>query len=211
MGLSKKTDNKYLAPKLMLRRYFLTKYHQVPPRVLDCCQGSGKLWGTLLREFPVQTYWGLDKKPKKGRIAIDSERILASGQWVADVVDVDTYGSPWGHWFHLLRTGTGTITVFLTVGLVRVGGGGMMATVVKEVLGLAKLEPKLAHHKTGKVMIRASLLGKLHDFSVDYCLRQALSLGWQVIDAQEAFPSDKARYIGVRLQSVSAAAPVSLS
>lgn len=199
MGTTKKTDNRFMGPKLLLRRHFLQRYHRVPPRVLDCCQGSGKLWGALMQEFPVKTYWGLDKKPKKGRIAIDSERILASGKWVADVVDVDTYGSPWGHWFHLLRTGTGPLTVFLTVGLVRVGGGGMMATVVKQAIGLSKLEPKLVHRQTGPITLKASLLGKLHDFSVAYCLRQALPLGWQVIEAQEAFPSDKARYFGVHL------------
>lgn len=190
MGASIKTDNRFLEPKLKLRRHFLARYHATPPRVLDCCQGSGVLWKALLKEFPVEQYWGLDKKRRKGRLTIDSVRVLESGKWAADVLDVDTYGSPWSHWFHALRTGQGPLTVFLTVGLIRMGGGGMMSKPVLQALRLSGI----------KRAIPPSLLGKLHDFSVDYCLRQSLAMGWTIIEAQEAFPSDKARYLGLRLE-----------
>lgn len=200
MGTTKKTDNRYLNAKLILRRHFLSKYHSAtPPTVIDCCQGSGKIWGILMKDTPVQHYWPMDKKPKKGRLAIDSCRVIESGHWKADVLDVDTYGSPWGHWFGALKTAQGPLTVFLTVGLIRVGGGGMMANGVKEALGLSKLEHQLGKHGLDKVTIKASLLGKLHDFSVEYCLRKALTMGWTVVECQEALPSDKARYFGVRL------------
>jgi ubiquinone/menaquinone biosynthesis C-methylase UbiE len=61
-----KTDNHSPRVKLDLRRYFLKRYHAAgePIRVMDCCQGSGVLWGQLRKEFDVAGYWGLDIKPK---------------------------------------------------------------------------------------------------------------------------------------------------
>lgn len=91
-----KTDNKDPSAKLELRRYFLRKYHAGEPiHVLDCCQATGFLWRTLRQEFPIASYWGLDLKPKKGRLQIDSTRVLEQNGWKQNVVDVDTYGSPW--------------------------------------------------------------------------------------------------------------------
>jgi len=182
------TDNRFLSAKLLLRRHFLTKYP--PVHVLDCCQGAGTLWKTLKPEYPtIATYWGLDKKPKKGRLMFDSARILESGQWHADVIDVDTYGSPWTHWFHLLKYGQGPMTIFLTVGLIRVAGGGIMAKGLMRAL-------KLQHFT---LPIPPSLLAKLHDTLVGLCLREAVARGWTVLEAHEAFPSEKARYLGIRL------------
>src|SRR5438552_1243842 len=104
MSKSKKTDNHNLPAKLALRTYFLRKYHMQDVRrdaagatninVLDCCQATGKIWGTLQREFPLAGYWGVDVKPKKGRLTIDSVKILDQPGWTQNVVDVDTYGSP---------------------------------------------------------------------------------------------------------------------
>jgi len=190
-----KTDNKHLAPKLLLRRHFLQQYHtDTPPRVLDCCQGSGVLWSRLLKEFPVTGYWGMDKKPKKGRVLVDSARILASGSWQADVIDIDPYGEPWAHWFALLRTGQAPLTVFLTVGMMqtRIGGGGLrlISKEVQHVLGVDRLTRKVA----------PGLLGKLHEVATDYCLRSALSYGWTVVECQEALPSVTTRYFGLRLE-----------
>jgi hypothetical protein len=93
-----KTDNHDPRAKLELRRYFLRKYHgDGLARVLDCCQGSGLLWGTLRQEFECESYWGLDLKRKPGRLSIDSSRVLAQPGWPQDVIDIDTYGSPWKH------------------------------------------------------------------------------------------------------------------
>lgn len=195
MGISHKSDNLFVRPKLLLRRYFLDKYHPTPPRILDCCQGSGKLWAILLKDYPVDTYWGLDKKPKKGRLMIDSERVLQSGKWAADIIDVDTYGSPWAHWLELLRTGTNPLTVFLTIGVMRtspssrMGGGGIMQTQVRDALGLGHLKHKVPN----------AIQGRLHDFIVSYCLRLAIRHGWRIVECQEAFPR-KARYIGIRME-----------
>src|SRR5690606_34501325 len=106
-----------LPAKLELRRYFLRKYHSdKPPAVLDCCQGSGVIWTELRKEFEVASYWGVDLKPKKGRLKIDSVKILAQPGWTQDVVDVDAYASPWKHWEAILANGHFPLTVFLTRG-----------------------------------------------------------------------------------------------
>lgn len=112
---SNKTDNHNPAAKLALRRYFLRKYHAGERfSVLDCCQGSGLLWGELRREFSDCDYWGVDLKPKSGRLKIDSVRILAQPGWTQNVIDIDTYGSPFKHWAAMLPNVTRPLTVFLT-------------------------------------------------------------------------------------------------
>lgn len=99
----KKTDNTNLPAKLDLRRRFLRKYHaEDPANVLDCCQGDGVIWKTLRREFTIAGYWGVDTKRKPGRLRLDSSRILAQAGWLQNVVDIDTYGSPWRHWLAML-------------------------------------------------------------------------------------------------------------
>lgn len=191
------TDNKFLATKLHLRRTFLEAYHPTPPRVLDCCQGSGKIWNALRKQYPVAFYWGLDKKPKKGRWAVDSVRVLESGKWQADVVDIDTYGSPWAHWMALLATGHGEVTVFLTVGFVRVGGLGFMSDIQKKASGIGGLSAK----------VPPAILSRLHDYSIEFTIRQALLQGWEILDCAEAFPSTSARYFGLRLRRIALIVP----
>ena len=116
MTVTKKTDNSHLAAKLGLRRYFLDRYHAGERiRVIDCCAGESVIWTTLRREYEVD-YWGIDKERKRGRMHLDSIRVLQQPGWRADVVDIDTYGSPWGHWMALLENATQPLTVFLTYG-----------------------------------------------------------------------------------------------
>jgi len=112
---SKQTDNKHLIVKLELRRYFLTKYAE-PFRVFDCCQGDGVIWSTLQREFPIENYYGVDLKPKPGRLKIDSLKILQQPGWTDNVIDIDTYGAPWSHWEAVVRHCERPLTVFLTWG-----------------------------------------------------------------------------------------------
>src|SRR6266576_3131176 len=141
---SLKTDNTSPAAKLELRRYFLRAYHATEPiHVLDCCQATGFLWRTLRKEFPLASYWGLDLKPKKGRLKLDSVRVLAQPGWPQNVVDVDTYGSPWKHWTALLPHVTKPLTVFLTIGHAHRLG---IDSVTLETLGLGalKIPPAIA-------------------------------------------------------------------
>jgi hypothetical protein len=115
--VTKKTDNHNLSAKLAIRRWLLNRYHiGRPPDVLDCCQGSGVIWTALRREYEVESYLGLDVKRKAGRLACDSARYLEAAGWSHDLIDVDTYGSPWRHWYAVLRNGGGEISLALTIG-----------------------------------------------------------------------------------------------
>ena len=194
MGTLAKTDNKFFAPKLLVRRHFLAKYH--PPgtamRVLDCCQGDGQLWGFLRREFAVAEYLGLDVKPKKGRVKLASERYLALSGWPQTVIDVDTYGSPWKHWHAMLPNIVRPVTVFLTLGLVTPGGGSNLGAVTGSVMNfdnLASLPPSLA--------------AKLAPHTVAYHLFAATRAGLRIVEAKEAVGGfSNARYLGLRIEPV---------
>lgn len=185
---SKKTDNHNPKVKFDLRRYFLSKYHiHEPPRVFDCCQGSGLLWNQLKQEYQVASYWGVDLKPKAGRLKVDSSRILEQSGWSFDVIDVDAYGSPWKHWSHILRNASDGVTVFLTVGLIRMGGGGQLDQTQKDILGIYNLN------------VPPGIQGKLHELSAKYLLALT-GVHCTIAEVKEAFPSNNARYIGVRLE-----------
>lgn len=184
--MAKKTDNANLAGKLALRRYFLTKYHpRGSARVLDCCQGHGVIWQTLRRDHEVASYWGLDVKPKPGRLQLDSVRVLQQPGWTADVVDVDTYGSPWKHWLALVATITKPATVFLTIDQWQMGTDGR----ILEALGLDRFSRRLP----------AGLARRVQDYALPYLLHAGQSRGLQLAEIIEAPRTATARYLGVRL------------
>lgn len=186
MTASRKTDNHDPRSKLNLRRHFLEKYHpQGTARVLDCCMGFGFIWKALRSEWRVAEYVGLDVKPKKGRLKIDSARYLEAGDWSHDVIDVDAYGSPWRHWLAVLRFAPDVCSVFLTIGLVRMGGGGAMQTETREAIGIPPSTP-------------AGIVAQLHDHAQKVHLGMALRY-FDIIEAVEAESHGNARYIGVRL------------
>jgi hypothetical protein len=166
-----KTDNHDPRAKLELRRYFLRKYHRhAPAHVLDCCMGKGFLWKTLAREFPLASYWGVDVKPEAGRLKIDSARILAQRGWTQNVIDIDTYGSPWKHWRALLPNVTQPLTVFLTIGQVNMGTDKF----ILQSLGL------------GALKIPRGIAVNLHDLALRYCLHHSAAHGVTITDAMEA-------------------------
>ncbi len=198
MTTQKKTDNHNLEAKLMLRRYFLEKYHaDKKPNVLDCCMGAGILWKRLRLEYDLGCYLGLDIKRKKGRLKIDSARYLAAGGWSHDVIDIDTYGSPWKHWFEVLKNCRNNATVFLTIGLLRIGGGGAMQTEAKKALGIYSIK-----------QIPMSICGALHNVSFDYCIFSAIDFGWSIVEAVEATSDGNARYVGIRIKKVDCQPPI---
>lgn len=113
-----KRDNSNLTAKLKLREYYLEKYF--PDReaiyVLDACAGDSLIWSELKKRYPVKVM-SVDVKRKPGRIAIRSERIMRSAAGV-DIVDIDTYGSPWSKYFALLESlKSRKLVVFLTLGI----------------------------------------------------------------------------------------------
>lgn len=190
MGQTKKTDNHNPSGKLALRRHFLEAYHPAGRRqVLDCCQGSGLLWRTLEKDFPLEGYLGLDLKPKKGRLKLDSVRFLDQPGWAQNIIDIDTYGSPWKHWFALLRNCRHSCTVFLTLGLVKVGGGNFDRSLLP-IIGLNLLKLELPN----------SLGVKIASLSIQAALSAPSAHGLRLMEAQEAPPSPHARYFGLRLE-----------
>jgi hypothetical protein len=188
--MSAKTDNHNPAAKLELRRYFLRKFHvEEPPSVLDCFQGSGLLWGQLRTEFRLGRYWGVDVKPKAGRLKIDSARILEQPGWTADVVDLDAYGSPWKHWCNLVRTfGGESLTVFVTIGMVRIAGGNFDHAMMQ-----------MAGCKFHALKVPNSLGVRLAERPTEFALAEAERNGLTATEMVEAFPQRNARYLGIRL------------
>lgn len=144
------------------------------------------MWTTLRRTHPVASYWGVDVKPKKGRVKIDSVRILQQPGLRQDVIDIDTYGSPWKHWFALLPNIAKPTTVFLTIGSCQVGGSAI-STEARAVLGV------------GKLPVPNGIGFKLNELAVDYCL-SAMAGFCKMIEAVESVSTGNARYIGVRLE-----------
>ena len=182
--MGRKTDHSDLPAKLDLRRHFLRKYHSEPADVLDCYQGEKLIWTQLRQEFPVHTYWGVDLKKKKGRLKLDSVGILSLPGWPQNVVDVDTYGSPWKHWEALLPRLSRPTTVFLTIGQWRRGTD----------------EPILRALGLGGLTIPAGIAIKLHGIALSYLLRTPCDYDIHTVEAVEAVSATPARYIGIRLE-----------
>lgn len=182
--MTKQVDNANPKAKLDLRRYFLRRYHaESPPHVIDCCQGDGLLWRTLRGEFKTASYWGMDLKVRRGRMKIDSARVLEQPGWRADVIDVDTYGSPWRHWHNLIRTAPGPVTVFLTDGSWHMGVDKTMLAA----LGL------------GKLAVPPGIAIRLREPGMLASLGAAVSIGLEIVEAIEAESGRNVRYFGVRL------------
>lgn len=195
MSQGKKTDNARLGDKLELRSYFLSKYHEAPPRVFDACQGSGTLWSHLRQRHEVASYWGVDVKPKKGRLKIDSARVLEQPGWSFDVVDIDTYGAPWRHWDAVLEHLPGPCTVFLTAGATMFRGGTDTAAAVT--LGLG---PILS-------ILPETFFGFLTETALSYCLAKSYISGVRIVECREAPANQRTRYLGIRLEPMEKSAP----
>jgi hypothetical protein len=189
---SPKIDNGALGTKLALRRHFLRRFHAAqPPRVFDACQATGVLWSRLRAEFPVASYWGVDLTPKRGRLTIDSTRVLAQPGWDFDVVDIDTYGSPWAHWAALLPNLRAPATVFLTIGTTQYSGS--VCAAARDVLGLGGFAAR-------GVRLPISFGRKLSALAVDYCLALTYTYRVRVVRAVEAPPAGSARYFGLHIE-----------
>ena len=179
-------DNRGLDEKIALRMHFLRKYHSGDARVFDCCQGAGLVWRNIRESFPVKSYWGVDIKPRKGKLTLDSLNVVRK-KLADNVIDVDTYGEPWEHWLLMLPNIVQPTTIFLTwTSLCAMG----MSTVVKqEVFG-------------GQLQMPPSLYGKLWDYANAYLLTRPESHGLEIVECQESVNDSETRYIGVHVRPV---------
>lgn len=185
--MAKKTDNHNPEAKLKLRRHFLEKYHaDGTATVFDCCQGGGVMWDAIRRTHPVASYWGVDVKPKKGRLKIDSIRVLQQGV-SQDVIDIDTYGSPWKHWFAMLPNIARSTTVFLTIGSTMFRGSTDSA--VLAAIGCT----------FSRIKLPETFCGRLDAIGVEYALASGTRFA-AITEAVEVSSTGNARYIGVRLE-----------
>lgn len=187
-------DNGDLAAKLNLRRYFLSKYHATePPAVFDACQGTRVIWSALEQEYKLASYWGVDQKKKKGRLKIDSTRVLSLPGWSFDVIDVDTYGVPWKHWLALLPRLRKPATVFLTLG--RVGTSGIvLCREEHEALGTSNFRAKPPGNFLG---VFGRMLGEA---VTPIMLTHGNLNGRQIIEAKAAVSrTSNAQYFGLRI------------
>lgn len=153
------------------------------------------LWNEIRKSHEVASYVGFDLKPKKGRLKIDSVRVLQQPGWIQDVIDIDTYGSPWKHWIAMLPNVTNSITVFLTI-------GNQNATAMSpgshggSILGFS-------FPKNTPSSISGSIA---REFDVTYGLARSCKC-CKIIEAVEAVSDGNARYIGVRLEPVNTKGP----
>lgn len=196
------TDNGHLKPKLELRRYFLQKYHTVqPPKVFDCCQGSKVIWTQLQTEFSTALYWGVDLKPKKGRLKIDSEKILNQPGWNFDVIDCDTYGSPWKHYGAIQTHATKPLTLFLTIGQ---GFSNFAFTGLLEIQAIFGKSIRRDGNNwvtLGGIPISPFFISATLPHATERLVIPADDSRLQFIEAVEAMSaSQTARYIGIRLE-----------
>tara|TARA_R110000851_G_scaffold120002_2_gene248117 strand:- start:7673 stop:8263 length:591 start_codon:yes stop_codon:yes gene_type:complete len=189
MSADVKTDNDNLPAKIAVRRHLLQRYHADGDiRVFDACQGSGVIWKKLREEFKVSSYWGSDLKRKSGRITRDSVDLLAAGL-SENVIDVDTYGSPWGHWLEILKNLTAPTTVFLTIGLKSARSNRPLSIAEAEALGIGKLYQRTPH----KLRLRLARV------MFPQMLARAELLGVDLVEVVEGARGASARYLGIRI------------
>ena len=184
MSKGKKVDNHNLDAKLALRRKLLAGQKLGKLSVIDCFSGGEVLWTILRKEFPVDEYLALDVKAKRARLKIDSLRYLQNQEWEHNVIDLDAYGSPWRHWFEVLKRGKSCI-VFLTI------GNTVFKQKQTEAIKTLGIDFK----------VPAGLQGALAELIFEQCLASLYENGFTVKAAFEALnPGGNARYIGLSLE-----------
>lgn len=168
-----KTDNTKIELKLDIRRYMMQKYLlDQKLSVLDCCQGDGLIWENLRQEFSIDQYWGVDLKAKTGRLKINSIKILQQYGWTQNIIDIDTYGSPWKHWTAMLPNIHQPIIVFLTIGMTMFKGSC-------DDISLKTMGINFKHK------LPESFRRKLSIFSIDYCLGLCYNYNIQIVEITE--------------------------
>ena len=198
--MTAKQDNSNLAAKLMLRRHFLEAYHaDGSANVLDCCQGNGVLWARLRNEFRTAGYWGLDVKPSKGRLKLASERVLAQPGWPQNVVDIDTYGSPWALWLAMLPNVTKDTTVFLTVGRRGIANKNLTPKSLTDDEAKA-IGFGIDLYRLGGKQLQTYFGSKIAALADAYLLARLFEHDLEAVEAVEVVGGTATRYIGIRLK-----------
>lgn len=145
MSPSNRTDNRDLRLKLAIRRWTIAAAGLGPDlRVLDLCAGEGHIWQVLRKEYRLSSYTPCDRNPRMpGTIKGDAERLVESFDLsLFDVIDVDTWGSPWEIWLRLSGRVRQRTAILLTHGTRGVAGSGpAMSLIELDALGIPRSWP----------------------------------------------------------------------
>ena len=153
---------------------------------MDACQGAGKIWQRIRRRFPC-TYMGADTALRTVGVKVDSVRLFDL-PWEWDVIDVDTYGEPWRHWEAICRTCRQPVTVFLTVGIVRMFGWSPKASpYIHRALGCPDETPPA---------IESQYMEDMHAWLLSYA---AKLYGRTIEDCRRVVGNSRVSYYGCRL------------
>jgi hypothetical protein len=163
-----KTDNSSLKSKIELRELILCRFDE-DLRVVDACSGTRKIWSVLRDRHTIESYLPIDITGKKNSLKIDGKKFFHARNLNFNVIDIDIYGEPW-EMFHRsldsLSASTKRVCVFLTRGLVRIGGGAVISTYSNNIAGVP------AHWKIPKT---DAIIGAIDRI----CLSEPIRRGWK--------------------------------
>jgi len=188
----KKTDNFNLPLKLELRRKLLVPFAaRFPLRVVDCCSGQRAIWSALGKEFALAQYTAMDRKRLSVGLRVDSVRWLNEVGVTGNVIDIDTYGEPWGHYLAVCHRPwpSREILVFLTLGK-GLGNMGRISNLAIEAAGLKREWQGLIPPASNglRQIVIDSLLTRGYDNDT------IIQEGWECRP-----PGSEVRYFGLRL------------
>lgn len=106
-----------------------------------------------------------------------------------EIVDIDTYGSPWRHYYALLPNIHKPTTIFLTNGLIKIMGGNV-----------SKEEKEAIWINFKTVNPPQALIVKACKKSISYCFARCYDYNIIIIEAMEAVSYGNAKYYGLRLE-----------
>jgi hypothetical protein len=149
-----------------------------------------KIWKILRSEFDCE-YWGGDVKEKKGRIKINSERILALEGFDADAIDIDTYGRPWRHFLASLPNVKKRTIYFLTIGIIKIGGGKLQTEELKFLPNF------------GEIKMPQKIIADLRQFAEMKILLSIEKYGLKIIEAKVIEPENShVKYVGLAIDKI---------
>jgi hypothetical protein len=118
-----KTDNRNLRQKVDLRSALCGELAE-PLRVLDLYSGEGRIWTAMRQLFQVVSYTPVDEKPRQPgtiKMKVDARTVKAFKIENFNVLDIDSYGEPWGIFEAVLPQIVKPTAVFLTYGMGNMG------------------------------------------------------------------------------------------
>lgn len=153
MTLSRHTDNRSLAAKVLLRKMVIKKMRLEPVRVLDLYAGEGAIWQQMQREkIQVESYTPIDRARRQaGQIHFKtSPRLIAAlngdddvsvyageGLTRFNVIDLDAFGDAWAVYRAIVLRLKARTAIFVTRGSVAYGAGrANLSKAAREAMGI---------------------------------------------------------------------------